>query len=76
MFSSNSTVSSVEILQMLTSIEFPLRLRSAQQMAVNNLLALSAYTHKYRPSEIKMIISPREHEGTERDTEGVGCDMS
>ena len=20
--------------------------------------------------------SPREHEGTERDTEGVGCDMS
>ena len=23
-----------------------------------------------------LIWKPREHEGTERDTEGVGCDMS
>ena len=22
------------------------------------------------------LVRPREHEGTERDTEGVGCDMS
>ena len=32
--------------------------------------------HIYLVPVLEVSLHPRKHEGTERDTEGVGCDMS
>ena len=39
---------------------------------VRNILNVATSKTNNRLESLK----PREHEGTERDTEGVGCDMS